>query len=88
MELSRLIDTDAARCPGLEQYAVKAFADALKVFPKILAENSGAPGQVRPTTFKAVLMYGDRPWDNSYSFLMLFLKSFFYKMTKSQSLKV
>ena len=52
MELSRLIDTDAARCPGLEQYAVKAFADALKVFPKILAENSGAPGQVSPEPVK------------------------------------
>jgi len=53
MELSRLIDTDAARCPGLEQYAVKAFADALKVFPKILAENSGAPGQESVATLRA-----------------------------------
>lgn len=29
-------------CPGLEQYAIKKFADSLEVLPRALAENSGA----------------------------------------------
>ena len=45
MEMSRLIDEYSQQCSGLEQYSIKAFADALKTFPKILAENSGASGQ-------------------------------------------
>jgi len=53
MSLSRLVEQDASRQAGLEQYAVKAFADALKVFPKILAENSGAPGQESVATLRA-----------------------------------
>lgn len=28
-------------CPGLEQYAIKKFAEALETLPKILAENTG-----------------------------------------------
>ncbi|NXN78404.1 TCPE protein, partial [Phainopepla nitens] len=31
----------ADKCPSLEQYAVRAFADALEVIPMALAENSG-----------------------------------------------
>jgi len=53
LQLSRRVEQDAARQPGLEQYAVKAFADALKLFPKILAENSGAPGQESVATLRA-----------------------------------
>jgi len=45
VEMSQQIDAFSQQCPGLEQYSVKTFADSLKVFPKILAENSGAPGQ-------------------------------------------
>lgn len=45
MELSRRIDDYSQQCVGLEQYSVKAFSEALKVFPKILAENSGARSQ-------------------------------------------
>lgn len=45
MELSRRIEEYSKQCPGLEQYSIKAFSDALKTFPKILAENCGAPGQ-------------------------------------------
>lgn len=29
------------QCPSLEQYAMRAFADALEVIPMALAENSG-----------------------------------------------
>ena len=28
-------------CPGLEQYSIKKYAEALEAFPKALAENSG-----------------------------------------------
>lgn len=28
-------------CPGLDQYAIKKFADAFEAFPRALAENSG-----------------------------------------------
>lgn len=45
MELSRRVEEYGSQCPGLEQYAIKAFAEALRTFPKILAENCGAPGQ-------------------------------------------
>ena len=30
--------------PGLEQYAIKKFAEALETFPKVLAETSGVKG--------------------------------------------
>ncbi|ROT85674.1 T-complex protein 1 subunit theta [Penaeus vannamei] len=45
VELSRLIEQYGSQCPGLEQYAIKKFADALKVFPKVLADNCGANDQ-------------------------------------------
>ena len=41
MELSRQVETFSDTCEGLEQYAVKRFANALQVVPKILAENTG-----------------------------------------------
>ena len=28
-------------CPGLEQYAIKKFAESLEVIPRALAENAG-----------------------------------------------
>ncbi len=28
-------------CPGLEQYAIKKFAESLEAFPRALAENAG-----------------------------------------------
>jgi len=45
IEMSAQVALFSQQCPGLEQYAVNSFAQALRVFPKILAENSGAPGQ-------------------------------------------
>uniref|UniRef100_A0A2P2HX97 T-complex protein 1 subunit theta n=1 Tax=Hirondellea gigas TaxID=1518452 RepID=A0A2P2HX97_9CRUS len=45
IELSRRIEEYSRQCPGLEQYSIKAFAEALRTFPKMLAENSGASGQ-------------------------------------------
>jgi len=41
MEMAHQITKFAATCPGLDQYAIKAFAEALEVVPRTLAENSG-----------------------------------------------
>ncbi|XP_014678870.1 PREDICTED: LOW QUALITY PROTEIN: T-complex protein 1 subunit theta-like [Priapulus caudatus] len=41
IELARQLTEYADTCPGLEQYAIKKFGEALEVFPKILAENAG-----------------------------------------------
>lgn len=38
---SLAVDAAAAKSPGLEQYAMRAFADALDAVPMALAENSG-----------------------------------------------
>ncbi|KAJ8682046.1 hypothetical protein QAD02_017838 [Eretmocerus hayati] len=42
IELAAKISAYADTIPGLEQYAVRKFARALEVFPKTLADNSGA----------------------------------------------
>lgn len=41
MQLSVQLTTAAGQTPGLEQYAMEAFANALKVVPKLLLENAG-----------------------------------------------
>ncbi|DBA04800.1 TPA: hypothetical protein N0F65_004437 [Lagenidium giganteum] len=41
IELSRQLQTFAAAAPGLDQYAIKKFAEAIEVVPRVLAENSG-----------------------------------------------
>jgi len=41
MEMAHQIMKFATTCPGLDQYAIKAFAEALEVVPRTLAENSG-----------------------------------------------
>jgi T-complex protein 1 subunit theta len=46
MELSRQVESFSETCEGLEQYAVKRFANALQVVPRILAENTGAKASV------------------------------------------
>ena len=44
MDLSVQIRNYADTCPGLDQYAVRAFARALEVVPRTLAENAGLDG--------------------------------------------
>jgi len=44
MELSRRMETFGQKQTGLEQYAIKKFAEALRIFPKVLADNCGAVG--------------------------------------------
>merc|ERR1712061_468478 len=41
IELAHQLQQFGATVPGLDQYAVLKFAEALEVVPKILAENSG-----------------------------------------------
>lgn len=41
IELASRVSTLAAATPGLEQYAIAKYAEALEVVPRILAENSG-----------------------------------------------
>src|SRR5271156_4900933 len=40
---SLVVEDAAVKSPGLEQYAMRAFADALDAIPMALAENSGLP---------------------------------------------
>jgi len=44
IELATQLSAYADTLPGLDQYAVRKFANALEVFPKALAENSGING--------------------------------------------
>ena len=41
IELAKLLTSMAESYPGLEQYAIKKFAEAFEVVPKTLSENSG-----------------------------------------------
>ena len=41
IELAKQLTTLSEQYPGLEQYAIKKFAEAFEVIPKTLAENSG-----------------------------------------------
>lgn len=41
IEIAKQLAEFADTLPGLDQYAVRKFANALEVFPKALAENSG-----------------------------------------------
>lgn len=41
IELAKQLETLSGTYPGLEQYAIKQFAEAFEVIPKTLAENSG-----------------------------------------------
>ena len=39
--LALKLQKHAETCPGMEQYSIKKFADALESVPKVLAENCG-----------------------------------------------
>mmetsp|Transcript_17562 Transcript_17562/g.68117 ORF Transcript_17562/g.68117 Transcript_17562/m.68117 type:complete len:533 (+) Transcript_17562:89-1687(+) len=41
LELARKLASFGAETPGLDQYAIKKFAEALEIFPRTLAENAG-----------------------------------------------
>uniref|UniRef100_A0A673HMP5 T-complex protein 1 subunit theta n=1 Tax=Sinocyclocheilus rhinocerous TaxID=307959 RepID=A0A673HMP5_9TELE len=44
IELAKHITSYGESCPGLEQYAIKKYAEAFEVLPRALAENSGIKG--------------------------------------------
>ncbi|XP_064208681.1 T-complex protein 1 subunit theta-like isoform X1 [Anguilla rostrata] len=44
IELAKQITSYGESCPGLEQYAIKKFAEAFEAVPRALAENSGIKG--------------------------------------------
>lgn len=44
IEISRQIQAFGEATPGLDQYAIKKFGDAMEIVPRILAENSGKMG--------------------------------------------
>lgn len=41
IELAKQIESYGETCPGLEQYSIKKFAEALEVLPRAMAENTG-----------------------------------------------
>ncbi|RHZ52816.1 hypothetical protein Glove_457g58 [Diversispora epigaea] len=41
MELNKRLSSFGEKTPGINQYSIKAFAEALEVFPRTLAENAG-----------------------------------------------
>jgi len=41
IELARQLHKLGESSPGLDQYAIKHYADAFEIFPRILAENAG-----------------------------------------------
>jgi T-complex protein 1 subunit theta len=45
MEISRHVFTYGETCPGMEQYSINKFAQALTALPRLLAENTGANGR-------------------------------------------
>ena len=60
MELSRQVESFSETCEGLEQYAVKRFANALQVVPRILAENTGKYFVAHNTVAQLNLKYSSR----------------------------
>ena len=39
--MARQINQYADKCPGLDQYAIQRFAQALETFPRVLSDNAG-----------------------------------------------
>lgn len=60
MELSRQIATFGETRPGMEQYAIKKFAEALTHVPRQLAENSGVKGRELIATLMAAHEQGQK----------------------------
>ncbi|XP_052376105.1 T-complex protein 1 subunit theta isoform X2 [Oncorhynchus keta] len=60
IELARQITSYGESCPGLEQYAIKKFAEAFEAVPRALAENSGIKGNELISKLYAVHHEGNK----------------------------
>lgn len=60
IELARQIAQFGEARPGLEQYAIQRFAQALEALPKALAENSGVRGTELVSTLYAAHAQGQK----------------------------
>ncbi|CAB1333309.1 unnamed protein product [Coregonus sp. 'balchen'] len=60
IELARQITSYGETCPGLEQYAIKKFAEAFEAVPRALAENSGIKGNELISKLYAVHHEGNK----------------------------
>lgn len=59
MELAQRISTYGQTIPGLEQYAVKKFAEAFEIFPRTMAENAGVKATELISTLYAAHTSGE-----------------------------
>ncbi|XP_058921420.1 T-complex protein 1 subunit theta isoform X1 [Kogia breviceps] len=60
IELARQITSYGETCPGLEQYAIKKFAEAFEAIPRALAENSGVKANEVISKLYAVHQEGNK----------------------------
>uniref|UniRef100_A0A8C4R1A9 T-complex protein 1 subunit epsilon n=1 Tax=Eptatretus burgeri TaxID=7764 RepID=A0A8C4R1A9_EPTBU len=56
------VNTAADKCPNLEQYAMRAFADSLEVVPMALAENAGLNSIQTLAAIRAQQLKESKPW--------------------------
>ncbi|RMX39663.1 hypothetical protein pdam_00003977 [Pocillopora damicornis] len=60
IELAKQISSFGETCAGLEQYAIKSFADSLEVIPRTLAENAGVKATEVISKLYAAHQAGDK----------------------------
>ncbi|PNI61643.1 CCT8 isoform 7 [Pan troglodytes] len=60
IELAKQITSYGETCPGLEQYAIKKFAEAFEAIPRALAENSGVKASEVISKLYAVHQEGNK----------------------------
>ncbi|XP_064158025.1 T-complex protein 1 subunit theta isoform X3 [Anguilla rostrata] len=60
IELAKQIMSYGEACPGLEQYAIKKFAEAFEAVPRVLAENAGVKGNELISKLYAVHHEGNK----------------------------
>uniref|UniRef100_A0A2D4FVK7 T-complex protein 1 subunit theta n=1 Tax=Micrurus corallinus TaxID=54390 RepID=A0A2D4FVK7_MICCO len=60
IELAKQITTYGETCPGLDQYAIKKFAEAFEAIPRALAENSGIKANELISKLYAVHQEGNK----------------------------
>ncbi|XP_043927332.1 T-complex protein 1 subunit theta isoform X2 [Protopterus annectens] len=60
IELSKQITSYGETCPGLDQYAIKKFAEAFEVIPRALADNSGVNSNEILSKLHAVHQEGNK----------------------------